>query len=50
MKESDNQVWESMYDEVVEKIQFPDIIIFLTSDLNRNVERINKRGREMEVN
>ncbi len=34
---------------MIDEIQQPNILIFLTSDLDKNVARIRKRGREMEV-
>lgn len=48
MSEEDHKVYKFLYDKIVEELNHPDLIIFLKSDLDTNLERIRKRNRECE--
>jgi deoxyadenosine/deoxycytidine kinase len=49
MKKEDLQVFKTLYQNLVSKVDLPDVIVFLKSDLEKNINRICKRGRECEV-
>lgn len=49
MKKEEFSVFKTLYENLVGKVELPQVIVFLKSDLDRNVDRICKRGRECEV-
>lgn len=52
MSEDDWQTYQSLFNAMVMSPYFdkPDIIIYLEGDIENIVNRINERGREMEIN
>ncbi len=48
MSEKDFQIYQNLYDKIVCDLKHPDFIIFLKSDIEVNLERIQKRNRECE--
>ena len=48
MKKEEFSVFSTLYQNLVDKVELPQIIVFLKSDLQKNVDRINKRGRDCE--
>ena len=49
MNDSAFKQYKKLYDETSFKLRTPDVIVFLKSEVETNIKRINHRNREIEA-
>jgi len=50
MNKYEYDIYNNMYYSMVQNVKKPDMLVYIDCDLDTAVKRINKRGREMELN
>jgi deoxyadenosine/deoxycytidine kinase len=48
MSQRDYQVYRSLYDEFIQFLPQPDLVVYLKASIPTLIERIQRRGREFE--